>query len=45
MNGEELIVVTADPDLVHVATRAWIVGDAPIETDVPFERVGTTWPL
>jgi uncharacterized protein (DUF58 family) len=45
MNGEELIVVTADPDLVQAATRAWIVGDAPIETDVPFERVGTTWPL
>ncbi len=45
MNGEEVVIVTADPDLIQMATRAWIVGDAAVETDVPFERVGTSWPL
>ncbi|TME49653.1 MAG: DUF58 domain-containing protein [Chloroflexi bacterium] len=44
-NREELIVVTADPALIANAKRAWVVGDAIVDTDVPFERVGTSWPL
>ena len=39
------IVVTANPALIEMATRAWVVGDAAVETDVPFQRVGTSWPL
>jgi uncharacterized protein (DUF58 family) len=45
MNGEDVVIVTADPDLIGPARRAWIVGDAAVAADVPFERVGTTWPL
>jgi len=45
INGEELVVVTADPALISNAKRAWVVGDAAVDTDVPFERVGTSWPL
>ena len=44
---QELVVITsgADAKLLEGATRAWIVGDAEIATDVPFERVGLQWPL
>ena len=42
-----LVLITAAPnaDLVEVADRVWVVGDAAIDTDVPFERVGLQWPL
>ncbi|HEY0831114.1 MAG TPA: DUF58 domain-containing protein [Candidatus Dormibacteraeota bacterium] len=42
----EFVVVTANPDLLDAAAiRTWVVGDAAVDADVPFERVGTTWPL
>src|SRR5205823_7840445 len=42
---QELVVITSggDEKLLEGATRAWIVGDAEIATDVPFERVGLQW--
>ena len=43
---QRCIVVTTHPALMrHDAVRNWLVGDAPVNTDVTFERVGTTWPL
>jgi uncharacterized protein (DUF58 family) len=52
MNGEELVLITAsaDPDLFEAAERSrtrrmWVVGEAAIDTDIPFDRVGTEWPL
>jgi uncharacterized protein (DUF58 family) len=40
------IVVTANPDLLEtLARRNWLVGDAPAQTEIAFERVGTQWPL
>jgi uncharacterized protein (DUF58 family) len=52
MNGEESVLITAsaDPDLFEAAERSrkrrmWVVGEAPIDADFPFERVGTRWPL
>ena len=45
MNGEELVVVTAGSEFPERADRVWVVGEAEIDTDVPFERVGTRWPL
>jgi hypothetical protein len=52
MSGEELVVILggANNELLEVAERArkrlvWVVGDAEIDTEVAFERVGTQWPL
>ena len=44
---QEVVVITAsaDEDLLANASRAWVVGDVEIDTDVPFERVGLQWPL
>jgi uncharacterized protein (DUF58 family) len=40
------VVVAADPELLEPnARRNWLVGDAHVDTDVVFERVGTKWPL
>jgi len=51
-NGEELVLITAtnNPDLLDEAERArkrrvWVVGDAEVETEIAFERVGLQWPL
>jgi len=40
-----VIIASADEDLLANASRAWVVGDVEIDTDVPFERVGLQWPL
>jgi uncharacterized protein (DUF58 family) len=52
LRGDEVVVVTAsaNAELLDAAEasrhrRAWIVGDAEITSDVPFDRVGTAWPL
>ena len=44
---QEVVVITAsaDEDLLANASRAWVVGDVEIDTDVAFERVGLQWPL
>ena len=40
------VVVTADPELIAAsAMRNWLVGDAAVDVDLAFERVGTQWPL
>jgi hypothetical protein len=51
-NEEELVLITAtnNPDLLDEAERArkrrvWVVGDAEVETEIAFERVGLQWPL
>ncbi len=52
-SGEaEVVLITAgaDPELLDAAERArkrrvWVVGDAEIDTELSFERVGTAWPL
>ena len=51
-SGEELVVIMGgdNPELLDKAERArkrrvWVVGDAEIDTELPFERVGTQWPL
>jgi hypothetical protein len=31
--------------LRHDAIRNWLVGDAAVDADFAFERVGTSWPL
>jgi uncharacterized protein (DUF58 family) len=48
----ETVVITArfDPGLIEEGERArrrrgWLVGDADVVSDIPFERVGTEWPL
>ena len=49
----EIVVITAgaDPELIEEGEKArvrrgWIVGDGPVDAaDIPFERVGTEWPL
>ncbi len=44
--GEDVVVVTADPSMLdRMALRSWLVGDAPADGDLGFERVGTKWPL
>ena len=40
-----LITASADAGLFADASRAWVVGDAEVDADVPFERVGLQWPL
>ena len=52
LRGEEVVVVISgeNADLLEAAEmsrhrRGWIVGDAEVVSDVPFERVGTAWPL
>lgn len=44
-SGEELVVVTAGGEVPDAADRVWVVGEAEVDTDVAFERVGTQWPL
>jgi hypothetical protein len=52
-SGEaEMVLITAgsNPELLDAAERArkrrvWVVGDAEIDTELSFERVGTAWPL
>jgi uncharacterized protein (DUF58 family) len=52
-SGEvELVLITAsaNPKLIEEGERArrrrgWFVGDAPVVSDIPFERVGLEWPL
>ena len=44
-SGEEVVVITAGGQVPDRATRVWVVGDAPVDTDIAFERVGTLWPL
>lgn len=40
------VVVTSDPRLIEpTALRNWLIGDAGVEDEVGFERVGTQWPL
>jgi uncharacterized protein (DUF58 family) len=40
------VVITAHPDLLDArALHNWLVGDAEVETEFGFERVGTKWPL
>lgn len=40
------VVITANPGLLERnARRNWLVGDAHVDADVDFERVGTMWPL
>jgi len=42
----EMVVVTANPEMLDEdAVRRWFVGDAAVGTELPFERVGTAWPL
>lgn len=46
VHREDTVVVTAAPDLLRPdATRNWLVGDAKVDAEVGFERVGTAWPL
>lgn len=42
--GQEVVLVTSRQIDVP-ATRAWVVGEAQIDLDIPLERVGTQWPL
>jgi uncharacterized protein (DUF58 family) len=49
---QDLVVITAsaDRDLFEAAERSrkrrmWVVGDAVIDSEIPYERVGTEWPL
>ena len=44
-SGEELVAITAGSEFPEFANRLWVVGDAQIDTNVAFERVGTGWPL
>ena len=44
-SGEELVAITAGSEFPEFANRVWIVGDAQIDTNLAFERVGTSWPL
>jgi len=44
------VTASANAELLDAAEasrhrRGWIVGDAEITSDVPFDRVGTAWPL
>ncbi|HSS61640.1 MAG TPA: DUF58 domain-containing protein [Candidatus Limnocylindrales bacterium] len=40
------VAITADPQLLELgAVRRWLVGDAEVEGEIEFERVGTAWPL
>jgi uncharacterized protein (DUF58 family) len=42
----DTVVVTADPDLLEPkGRRNWLVGDAAVEEEIDFERVGTEWPI
>jgi uncharacterized protein (DUF58 family) len=48
----EMVVITstANQELIEEGERArrrrgWIVGDAPVVSDIPLVRVGTEWPL
>ena len=50
--GDEVVIIAAgaNPELIEEGERArrrrgWVVGDAPIVSDIPFARVGTEWPL
>jgi uncharacterized protein (DUF58 family) len=50
--ADEVVVVTAgvDRELLETAERSrnrrgWVVGNAEVDADIPFERVGTGWPL
>jgi hypothetical protein len=44
--GGDTVVVTADADLLETkALRNWLVGDATVDEEIEFERVGTGWPL
>jgi hypothetical protein len=48
--GDDCVAVTADPAVLEATygarrRRLWIVGDAVIDTDVQYTRVGTRWPL
>jgi len=44
--GGDTVVVTADADLLEtMALRNWLVGDATVDEEIEFERVGTGWPL
>jgi uncharacterized protein (DUF58 family) len=47
VSGEDnTVVVTANPALLNTAAiKRWMVGDAAVDTDIDFERVGTGWPL
>ena len=47
LRGEDVVAVSAgDREVVELATeRAWIVGGARVDSDVPVIRVGTAWPL
>jgi uncharacterized protein (DUF58 family) len=45
LRGEDVVAVTAvDEQVLGHAKRAWVVGDATFDVDVPTSRVGTTWP-
>ncbi|HKW69934.1 MAG TPA: DUF58 domain-containing protein [Candidatus Dormibacteraeota bacterium] len=44
-SGLELVVVTAGAEFPEHADRVWVVGDAEVDPDLAFERVGTQWPL
>ena len=42
----DTVIVTADPALLQSpARRNWLIGEAEVETDVDYERVGVKWPL
>ena len=44
--GLPTVAVTANPELLETSlVRAWMVGDAEVDTDVSFQRVGIRWPL
>jgi uncharacterized protein (DUF58 family) len=44
--GGDTVVVTADAGLLESrALRNWLVGDATVDEEIEFERVGTGWPL
>ena len=55
LRAEEVVVLTAGDRAVleeadiaagrGARVRAWVIGDAQIEVDVPAERVGLQWPL
>ncbi len=43
---DETVAITAgDMRTLEAAQRAWVVGDAEVDADVPLRRVGTSWPL
>ena len=42
----DCVVVTADPALLDAAARRnWLIGEAGVDGDLEFERIGLAWPL